>query len=141
MPSVDSTTYRPGGARIVAYGMAVALIVVTTAIGAALPGNVVWTPPQLFTLAVIGLVILTVLHGIGRSFVRVDDDGMTVLNGYRRHELAWSDLRAIVMKPGAPWPTAILRDADESSIILFAIQGSDGAAARRAAAELAKRVA
>lgn len=138
MPGV--TTYRPGGARIVAYGVAVVMAVVTVAIAVALPDFVVWTPPQLVTLGVIGLLILAVLHGIGRSFVRVDEDGLTVLNGYRRHRLAWGDIQAIVMKRGAPWPTALLRGADERSVILFAIQGSDGASARQAAAALAKRV-
>ena len=132
MPGV--TTYRPGGARIVAYGVAAVLTVVVVAIGAALPDSVVWTPPQLVTLGLIGLGILAALHGIGRSFVRVDDNGLTVLNGYRRHRLTWADVQAIVMKRGAPWPTVILAGADERSIILFAIQGSDGELARRAAA-------
>lgn len=135
-----TTTYRPGGARIVAYGVAVIGTVVTTVIALALPDVVVWTPVQVFTLAMIGLGILAALHAIGRSYVRVDDDGVTVVNGYRHHRLAWSDISAIVMKPGAPWPTAVLKDADETHVILFAIQGSDGAVARRAAAELAKRV-
>lgn len=134
------TTYRPGGARIVAYGVAVVLAVVVVAIGVALPDFVVWTPPQLVTLSAMGLGILAVLHGIGRSFVQVDDGGLTVVNGYRRHRLEWSDIQAIVMKRGAPWPTAILAGPDERSIILFAIQGSDGDVARKAAAELAKRV-
>ena len=134
------TTYRPGGARIVAYGVAAVLTVVVVAIGMALPDVVVWTPPQLFTLGLIGLGILAALHGIGRSFVRVDDDGLTVVNGYRRHRLKWSDVQAIVMKRGAPWPTAILAGTDERSVILFAIQGSDGEVARKAAADLAKRV-
>ena len=138
MPGV--TTYRPGGARIVAYGVAVVMVVVTAAIGIAMPDFVVWTGPQLVTLGLIGVGILAVLHGIGRSFVRVSDAGLTILNGYRRHELAWTDIQAIVMKRGAPWPTALLNGPDEKQIILFAIQGSDGAAARRAAEDLAKRV-
>jgi hypothetical protein len=134
------TTYRPGGARIVAYGVGVVMMVVTAAIGVAMPDFVVWTGPQLVTLGLIGLGILTVLHGIGRSFVRVSDEGLTILNGYRRHEVDWTDIQAIVMKRGAPWPTALLKGADEKQIILFAIQGSDGAVARRAAEDLAKRV-
>ena len=138
MPGV--TTYRPGGARIVAYGVAAVLAIVVIAIAVALPDFVVWTPPQLVTLGLIGLGILAALHGIGRSFVRVDDAGLTVVNGYRRHSLKWTDIQAIVMKRGAPWPTAILAGADERSVILFAIQGSDGGVARKAAADLAKRV-
>ena len=148
------TTYRPVGARIVAYGVAVLGIVVTVAIAVALPEFVVWTPAQLVTLSAIGLGILVALHGIGRSFVRADDDGLTIVNGYRRHRLAWTEIEAIAMKRGAPWPTAILhsplRDAsvaaggapsdDERHVILFAIQGSDGEVARKAAADLAQRV-
>jgi hypothetical protein len=133
-------TYRPVGARIVAYGVAAALIVVSFAIAAAMPKNVVFTGGQIGTLLIILLGILAALHGIGRSFVRADDTGLDILNGYRRHHIAWSEVRALVMKKGAPWPTVVLKGPDERHVILFAIQGSDGDAASRAVADLAKRL-
>lgn len=133
-------TYRPVGARIVAYGVAGALIAVTVAISMAMPSNVVFTGAQIATLLLILFGILAALHGIGRSFVRADDAGLDIRNGYRRHTIPWSDVRALVMKKGAPWPTVVLNGPDERHVILFAIQGSDGAAASRAVADLAKHL-
>lgn len=134
------TTYRPIGARIVAYVVGVVIIVVSVVISAAMPENVVFTGGQIVTLLLILLAILAALHGIGRSFVRVDDTGLDIRNGYRRHRIAWSEVRALVMKKGAPWPTVVLNGPDERHVILFAIQGSDGGAASRAVADLAKRL-
>ena len=133
-------TYRPVGARIVAYGVGLALVVVTTAIAMAMPENVVFTGTQIATLGLILGGILAGLHGIGRSFVRVDDTGLDIRNGYRRHQIAWTEVRALVMKRGAPWPTLVLDGPDERHLILFAIQGSDGDAASRAVAELAQHL-
>jgi hypothetical protein len=133
-------TYRPVGARIVAYGVAAALVVVTIAVSVAMPENVVFTGGQILTLLLILFGILAALHGIGRSYVRADETGLDVRNGYRQHRIAWSDVRALVMKRGAPWPTVVLKGPDERHVILFAIQGSDGAAASRAVADLAQHL-
>ena len=133
-------TYRPVGARIVAYGVAAALVVVTIAVSVAMPENVVFTGGQILTLLLILFGILAALHGIGRSYVRADETGLDIRNGYRQHRIAWSDVRALVMKRGAPWPTVVLKGPDERHVILFAIQGSDGAAASRAVADLAQHL-
>ena len=133
-------TYRPVGARIVAYGVAAALVVVTIAVSVAMPENVVFTGGQILTLLLILFGILAALHGIGRSYVRADETGLDVRNGYRQHRIAWSDVRALVMKRGAPWPTVVLKGPDERHVILFAIQGSDGAGASRAVADLAQHL-
>ena len=79
------------------------------------------------------------LHGIGRSYVRVDDDGLEVLNGYRRHRIPWGVMRGISMNRGAPWPTLVLHD--DERVMLFAIQGSDGDAASDAVQDLVRRIA
>ena len=132
------TTYRPMGARVVAYGGCVALIAVTIVVGIALPPEITFTPFELVTLAVTLLAMLAVLHGIGRSYVRVDDDGIEVLNGYRRHRLPWGVMRGISMNRGAPWPTLVLQD--DERVMLFAIQGSDGDAASDAVQDLVRRI-
>lgn len=131
-------TYRPTGSRLVAYGGSVALVVITIVIGVALPPSITFTPAELVTLALILLTILVVLHGIGRSFVRADDQGLEILNGYRRHRIPWSVMRGISMNRGAPWPTLVLHDDDR--VILFAIQRSDGDAARQAVQDLVRRI-
>jgi len=116
------------------------MVTVTVVITLAMPANVVFTGVQIATLALILLGILAAMHGIGRSYVRADDAGLVIRNGYRRHQIAWSDVHALVMKRGAPWPSVILKGPDERHIILFAIQGSDGGVASRAVAELAKHL-
>lgn len=131
-------TYRPTGSRVVAYGGSVALVVITIVIGVALPPSITFTPAELVTLALMLLTIFVVLHGIGRSYVRVDDQGLEVLNGYRRHRIPWGVVRGISMNRGAPWPTLVLHD--DERVILFAIQRSDGDAARHAVQDLVRRV-
>jgi hypothetical protein len=132
------TTYRPVGPRAVAYGAAVVLVVITVVIGFALPSDIRFTPAELVTLALMLLTVLAVLHGIGRSYVRADDTGLEVVNGYRRHRIPWTVMRGISMNRGAPWPTLVLLDDDR--VILFAIQGTDGQAARDAVQDLVRRI-
>ncbi len=132
------TTYRPVGARVVAYGACAAVIAVTIVIGVALPAEITFTPFELVTLAFTLLTILAILHGIGRSYVRVDDDGLEVLNGYRRRRIPWGVMRGISMNRGAPWPTLVLHD--DERVLLFAIQGSDGHAASEAVQDLVRRI-
>ncbi len=131
-------TFRPGGSRIVAYGVAVIMVVLTVIIGAALPSYVEFTPFELATLAAILITVLALLHAVGRSFVRADDEGVEVLNGYRRRRIPWSDIVGFSMKDGAPWPTMVY--GDDERIILFAIQRSDGHYADEAMAYLRARV-
>jgi len=135
----DLRTFRPGGSRIVAYGVAVIMIVLTVIIGVALPSYVEFTPFELATLAAILIAVLALLHAVGRSFVRVSDDGLEVLNGYRRHDVAWTEIKGFAMNEGAPWPTMVY--GDDERIILFAIQRSDGPYAREAMKYLRGRLA
>ena len=135
MPAVR--TFRPGGARIVAYVVAFLMLVFTAVIGFALPSSASFTWAENLTLAVVILAVLVLLHGIGRSCVRVDDTGVRVLNGYRTHVVPWSQIEGFAMNTGAPWPTMVT--TDDERIILFAIQGSDGPYAREAMAYLRGR--
>ena len=132
------TTYRPVGARIVAYGASAALVLVTIVIGVALPPEITFSVAELITLGLTLLAFLAVLHGIGRSYVRADDHGIEVLNGYRHHQVPWSQMRGISMNRGAPWPTLVL--LDDERVMLFAIQGSDGGTANDAVLELVRRI-
>jgi len=133
------TTYRPVGARMVAYGCCAVIVAVTVVIGVALPPEITFSVSELVTLALTLLAFLSVLHGIGRSYVRADEHGLEVLNGYRRHRIPWSDMRGISMNTGAPWPTLVLHD--DERVMLFAIQGSDGSAATGAAVQdLVRRI-
>ena len=136
MPGV--TTYRPSGTRVVAYGAAVVILVMALAIGAAMPGNIVFTGLQVGTLVVIYLGVVAVLHGIARSYVKASDDGLEIRNGYRRHVLPWSEIRGISMRAGAPWPTLV--HGDDERTILFALQGTDGPQTKKAIDDLVRRI-
>jgi hypothetical protein len=126
----DLRTFRPGGTRVVAYAVAVIMLVLTVVIGVALPEEIYFTPAEDITLWIIIAAVLALLHGIGRSFVRADDDGVEVLNGYRRHRVPWADVKGFALNSGAPWPTLVTQD--DERVILFGIQASDGAYAREA---------
>jgi len=134
----DLRTFRPGSSRIVAYGVAVIMIVLTTVIGVALPSYVTFSPLELATLAAMLVAVLALLHGVGRSYVRAGDDSIEVLNGYRRHSVPWSEIAGFSMKDGAPWPTMV--HGDDERLILFAIQSSDGRYADEAMAYLRDRL-
>ena len=137
MPEVR--TFRPGGARIVAYAVAVIMLLLTGVIAFALPDEIYFTTAETITLWIIIVAVLALLHGIGRSFVRATDDGVEVLNGYRRHHVRWSEIEGFAMNTGAPWPTLVT--TDDERVMLFAIQGSDGGRyAREAVAYLRARV-
>ena len=87
-------TFRPGGARIVAYAVAVIMLVLTAVIAFALPDEIYFTTAETITLWII------ILRGAGaaprhRPQLRPgDDDGVEVLNGYRRHQVPGRTSRA-----------------------------------------------
>lgn len=135
----DLRTFRPGGSRIVAYGVSVLLVVLSAIIGVALPSYVTFTAFELATLAAILITVLALLHAVGRSVVRVSDDGVEVVNGYSRRFVSWADIKGFAMNEGAPWPTMVY--GDDERVILFAIQRSDGPYAREAMTYLRGRVA
>ncbi len=138
MSSPDTVTWRPGGARVVAYAVAVALVAVTVVIGYALPDDITFSVSELITLGLVLGATLALLHGVGRSRVRADGAGVHVVNGYRSHDVGWSRVEGFSMNRGAPWPTLVTTDDDR--IMLFAIQGSDGPVARAAVDELVRRL-
>lgn len=90
---------------------------------------------------VIGLVLLglVLLNGLARSRVVAREDGLTVVNGYRRRRLAWSEVGRVRMPQGAPWPH--LDMGDDERVSLLGIHASDGQRAAVAIRELRAVVA
>ena len=134
----ESITWRPGGARVVAYAVAVAMVVLTISIAVSLPDDIVFRPSEKITLVLILAATLFGLHGVGRSKVTADSTGVRVVNGYRTRVVDWSDIEGFSMKAGAPWPTMVTTSDDR--IILFGIQGTDGQFAADAVDELVRRL-
>jgi len=136
--NMPDARWRPGGARYVAYVVAVILIVLTVVIGVALPETITFTVFELITLALMLIAVLALLHGVGRSFVVVDERGVRVRNGYRNHAIAWTDIEGFAMNDGEPWPTLVT--TDDVRVMLFAIQATDGPNARNALVDLRERL-
>lgn len=131
-------TFRPGGSRVVAYAVSVLMIVLTAVIGLSLPDDIEFTTAETVTLWLVILAVLVILHGIGRSYVRVTDSAVVVLNGYRKTTVGWDEIAGFSMTEGAPWGTLVTKD--DRRVMLFAIQRSDGPASRRAMAALRERL-
>lgn len=134
----DLRTFRPGGARVVAYAVAVIMLALTGIIAFALPDEIYFTTAETITMWLLIVAVLVLLHGVGRSFVRATDEGVEVLNGYRRRMVPWGDIEGFAMNTGAPWPTLVTKD--DERVNLFAIQGSDGRYAREAVTYLRGRL-
>ena len=90
---------------------------------------------------VIGLVLLglALLNGLARSRVVAREDGLTIVNGYRRRDLAWSEVGRVRMPQGAPWPHLEL--GEDGRVSLLGIHASDGQRAATAIRELRAVVA
>ncbi len=125
-------TFRPIGARIIAYVAAACFVAMSVVIVVALPADVREgvSPAQLATLLAIGIAALGVLHGIGRTKVSTDDAGVHVLNGYRHHELEWAEVISVELGRGSPW--AVIDTTDGTVVHVMAIQSADGTRARAA---------
>jgi hypothetical protein len=134
-------TYRPLGPRIVATVLVVGLTVVCAMawIGFDDATRSKFTTFQKLTLAFFALLILICVHALTRSRVTASTEKLVVVNGYRRRELAWAQVVAVRMPPGAPWVSLDL--ADGSEIPAMGIQGSDGGRAKAAVRELRRLVA
>ncbi|WP_293784279.1 PH domain-containing protein [uncultured Aeromicrobium sp.] len=130
----EHRSFRPVAVSIIMWLSTAILVVLMIVIGQALPEDVVFTVSQAATLWALVAVVALLAFAVSRSRVHADDDGLTVVNGFRTRRLRWDEIRSITMREGAPWPTLVTRD--DERFMLFAIQGSDGAAAREAVAWL-----
>lgn len=129
-------TWRPLGVRLAGALFGGMLLVVCLA------AWLLWDPETrarfttLQRATVIGLAMMAFAGGfaLARSRVVAETDRLVVVNGYRRRELVWAEVVAVHLPPGAPW--AVLDLADGTSTPAMGIQGSDGARARTAVAQL-----
>ena len=124
-------TFRPLGVRVAAVVFGVVLVATVVAVWLALPSRA----QEGFNLAqkaTVGAMVLggfVVGHALARCRVDADAEGLTVVNGYRSHRLAWQQVVAVTLRPGSPW--AVLDLTDGTTRSAMGIQGSDGARAVR----------
>src|SRR5690606_21663987 len=93
-----------------------------------------FTPFQFATMAVLGLGILAGGHALGRARVDATVEGLVVVNGYRKHVLAWESITKVSLPSGAPWARVTLVDGTQVS--LTALQSTDGNRATDAVREI-----
>jgi hypothetical protein len=129
-------TYRPLGPMVVGIGVTVCLVAVVAMGWFSFDAETraKFTVFQRGTLAFFGLIYLGLMFTLLRSRATLYADRLVVVNGYRRREYEWPQVVAAHLPPGAPWVTLDLASGDTVSVL--AIQGSDGARARRALREL-----
>lgn len=129
-------TWRPRLARLVGWTMVALLWVVTIGVYLLLPRRVqdAFTWPQRITGLVFLLLAAAVMHVVTRGKVVADRDGLTVVNMVRTRRLEWAEVLGVRLAPGDPW--VMLDLSDGTTLPATGIQASDGARARRQAAEL-----
>ena len=122
--------FRPLGVRIAATALAQVLLLLTTAIWVTFPAEVraSFTWLQRATLLLIAGLVLAIGFALARCRVDADDEGVTVVNGYRTHRYDWSQVVAVTLRSGNPW--AVLDLSDGTSQPAMGIQGSDGTRAQ-----------
>jgi hypothetical protein len=134
-------TFRPLSALVVAAASAGCLLVMLVVTAVALPPRVreAFTLVQDITMALFLAAALAILYGIARTRVTTDDEGVHVLNGFRRHDLAWAEIVQVSLARGAPW--AVVDTTSGTTVQLMAIQNADGDRAVAAVRALRAQVA
>lgn len=129
-------TWKPLGVRIAIYAFGGALIVVFAAMWIGLGSEIrgYFTTFQRVTTIFLFLLLFICYWGLIRSKITATADGLTVVNGFRTHRFEWAQIITINLGRGAPWAHLDLSDGETR--IVIAIQGSDGARANRAIAQI-----
>ncbi len=133
--------WRPRKGRAVPYVLAVLVLVGFGLVAVALTGEGRGgaTPVDRGLLLASGLAVAYVLHRYASVRVEADDSGVTVVNLLRRRHVAWAEVVAVRMAPGAAWVQLDL--ADGTTLPAMGIQATDGVHGERAARALAAQVA
>lgn len=129
--------YYPRATTLTAIGLSVVLLVAAWLGWRALPPDIqeLFSGVQLGTLVLFIVVMLAMMLGLGLSNVRIDDAGLQVRNGLRRHRIEWQRIEGFRFTAHDPWAYVLLDD-DPGSRALIAVQRVDGARARGFVAEL-----
>jgi len=119
-------TWRPLGPRIVGAVLGAGLLVVFGAAWLSFDQETQdsFTGLQIFTVLAVAGLGFACLNALMRSRVVATREALVVVNGYKRRVLAWEQIVAVHLPPGAPWVTLDLTDGTTCSAM--GIQGSDG---------------
>jgi Bacterial PH domain len=129
-------TWRPLGVRVAVVFFGTMLLVVCVAAWVGFDPSVRerFTGLQRMTVVLFGLLFAFVGWVLARARVTAAPDGLVVVNGLKRRELAWEEVVVVNFPPSAPWASLDLADGTEIAVMAF--QASDGQRARAGVREL-----
>jgi Bacterial PH domain len=119
----------------VAYGTAAVVVAVSVVLAVALPGGTGgFRLIDRVGLILFGLGVAALLHVLARPRVRANEDGVTVVNVFRRRQLEWAEILEVTLREGDPWVYLDLTDG--SVLAAMGLQAADGERGRAMAREL-----
>lgn len=129
-------TWRPLGTRIAGIAAGLLLLAFVVATWLLFDDQVRddFTLLQRVTAVAMGMLIFACVHALVRPRAVATERGLVVVNGYKKREFEWAEVVAVHLPRGAPWATLDL--ADGTTCAVMAMQGSDGARAKKAVREL-----
>ena len=119
-------TWRPLGVRVVGgvSGLALVIVVFAAWFGFSPKVRSEFSAYEIGTLIFLGLLALAVWFALMRCRVSASEDGLIVVNGYRRREFEWAQVLSVSLRRGAPWATIDLSDG--TTVAAMGIQNADG---------------
>ncbi len=118
-----------------AYGTAAVVVAVSVVLAVALPGGSGgFRLIDRVGLILFGLGVAALLHVLARPRVRANEDGVTVVNVFRRRQLEWAEILEVTLREGDPWVYLDLTDG--SVLAAMGLQAADGERGRAMAREL-----
>ena len=138
----DSVSYRPRASLRMGISLSSSLVLASILGWVMTPVYIrdQFTPVQVLTLLFFLAIMVAVALGIGLSYVRADDQGLTFRNGVKTHTVPWSEIKAFRYRDGDPWPFVLVRSEVEQRPML-GIQRSDRDYAEQCVGELRVRLA
>ena len=118
-----------------AYGTAAVVVAVSVVLAVVLPGGSGgFRLIDRVGLILFGLGVAALLHVLARPRVRANEDGVTVVNVFRRRQLEWAEILEVTLREGDPWVYLDLTDG--SVLAAMGLQAADGERGRAMAREL-----
>lgn len=131
-------TIRPRKIRIIAWSLAVLVVVAMVMVGVLLKQSntaaVTFRTSDQLAMIGLGLILAGAILVLTRPYVRADVDGVVVRNLGGVTRVPWQVVKAVRFTDANPWATLELQDDD--ALTLLAIQAVDGAAAAEATENL-----
>lgn len=129
--------FRPRRGAMVAWGCALAVLVVFGGLAILAPGG--WNVADRILLAAFAVLVAAGLARFGMVRAVPSQDGLLVINLVHRRELEWAEiLRVNTFAGGNPWVVLELTDTEDLSVM--GIQRADGDFGRGEAERLAALV-